>query len=84
MQERLTNIRFADDLLIFAKSIDEAIYMLDTLVDTFREYGLELNSKKTKLLSTTTITEDTILVEQLAGFIEIIASNRTHKYFGRA
>ena len=48
---RLTNIRFADDLLLFGKSMEEAISMLELLVIRLRSYGLELNTKKTKMLS---------------------------------
>ena len=44
--DRMTNVRFADDLLLFAKTMEEAISMLDLLTDTLRQYGLELNVKR--------------------------------------
>ena len=46
-EARLTYIRFADDLLVFGNSMGEATFMLDGLVTTLREFGLELNVKKT-------------------------------------
>ena len=52
--ERLTNIRYADDIIMFAKTLDEAQLMIEFLVEVFAECGLELNAKKTKILSTTT------------------------------
>ena len=45
LSDRLTNIRFADDLLIFEKSMEEAVFMTETLVDALGRYGLELNVK---------------------------------------
>ena len=49
---RLTNIRYADDLLLFAQSEQELIMMIETLIEVLEEYGLELNTSKTKILST--------------------------------
>ena len=80
----MTNVRFADDLLLFAKSMGEAIHMLDLLTDTLRQYGSELNVKKTKLFSTMATECDTVLVESADGFVEIRAAGRTHKYLERA
>ena len=48
---RLTNIRYADDLLLFAQSEQELIIIIETLVEVLQEYGLELNTSKTKILS---------------------------------
>ena len=46
--ERLTNSRYADDILIYAKSLDEAIFMLEVLIEELKLIGLSLNSSKTK------------------------------------
>ena len=48
--ERLTNVRFADDLIIYACSLEEFTEMLDLLVEEFRIVGLEFNAKKSKSL----------------------------------
>ena len=82
-EARLTNIRFADDLLVFANSMGEATYMLDGLVTTLREFGLELNVKKTKLMSTVVSGSETTLVETNEGFIELVPAGHVHKYLGR-
>ena len=44
----LTNIRFADDLLLFSRTSEEAVQMLELLIAVLKEYGLEINVKKTK------------------------------------
>ena len=61
--ERMTNIRFADDLLLFAKTMEEAVEMLDALTVTLKRYGLELNVKKTKMLSAAVVSDDTMFIE---------------------
>ena len=83
-QERLTNIRFADDLLIFGKSLDEVVSMIEKLVHVLSEYGLEMNVKKTKLLSTTTTSNETVLIDTSVGFIELVSAGSFHKYLGRS
>ena len=55
-EERLTNIRYADDLLLFAKSLPEAIEMIELLVASLKDCGLELNSSKTKIMTTASYT----------------------------
>ena len=42
---RLTNIRYANDLLIFGKSQAEAIEILDSLVAVLVEYGLAVHAR---------------------------------------
>ena len=48
--ERLTNSRYADDILVYAKSLNEAIFMMETLVEELAKVGLSLNADKTKIL----------------------------------
>ena len=50
--DRLTNIRYADDLLLFAKSWKELVEMLELLVVELNRVGLQLNTSKTKLFTT--------------------------------
>ena len=38
----LTNIRYADDIILFAKSLDELIEMLGFLKDILGEVGLDM------------------------------------------
>ena len=51
-EERLTNVRYADDILLFGKSMKEVTIMLEILVSVLQDYGLALNVQKTKLFST--------------------------------
>ena len=81
--DRLTNIRYADDILLFAKSWEEARGMLETLVEALREVGLEVNAKKTIILSTHQPPETTTLCDTDVGFIEILHKHASHKYLGR-
>ena len=46
--ERLTNIRYADDVMIYAKSLEELHVMLTMLMEELAKIGLHLNSSKTK------------------------------------
>ena len=50
--ERLTNTRYADDILVYASTLDELSTMTKLLIDELKEVGLELNYKKTKILPT--------------------------------
>ena len=83
-QGLLTNIRFADDLLLFANSLEEAVRMVDLLKEALAKFGLEMNMSKTKMLSTTVSKEDATLIETDSGFIELVAASQVLKYLGRA
>ena len=50
--EPLLDLRFADDILVFATSSRQAAYLLDELVVALADVGLILNEDKTKLLTT--------------------------------
>ena len=47
----LLDLRFADDILLFATSSVEAARMVDALVTCLKEVGLALNASKTKILT---------------------------------
>ena len=44
--ERLTNIRFADDLMVYSKSSSELAYMLEVLSEELLKVGLQPNPQK--------------------------------------
>ena len=52
--ERLTNVRYADDLMLFGKCLDETIEMINLLHAELSRSGFEMNAKKTKILTTDT------------------------------
>ena len=58
--------------------------MLDQLVSTFALFGLEVNVKKTKMMSSTVTTNDVVLVDTAAGPLELLPADSIHKYLGRA
>ena len=48
--ERINNIRYADDTVIFADSIDGLQHLMSNLEDCSECYGLDMNISKTKLM----------------------------------
>ena len=52
LKERLSNICYADDLMLFAKSKEEVAQMVDVLDEELRKSGSEINAGKTKVLTT--------------------------------
>ena len=81
--ERLTNLRYADDLLIFGQSLEEVVSMLDSLTEVLHLYGLELNLKKTKILSTEPAPDNIQVCITKHGSVEILSATSKHKYLGR-
>ena len=79
----LTNIRYADDMLLFAKTIDELIEMLDALRQELHSIGLEMHGDKTKIL--TNQLDNTFSMVDIGDgmFIKILAADKAHKYLGR-
>ncbi len=47
----ITNLRFADDITLIGKSVEELNLMLIELMKEYRKVGLEINASKTKLMS---------------------------------
>ena len=71
---KLTNQRFADDILLCAKSHDSAKYMLTVLIEELQAVGLQLNEKKTKVPTTGPTT---------GVHIQILGPKCSHKWLGR-
>ncbi|GBP54675.1 Retrovirus-related Pol polyprotein from type-2 retrotransposable element R2DM; Endonuclease [Eumeta japonica] len=47
----LTHLRFADDIVLFAKTLDDLVRMLNELASESRKIGLKLNPEKTKVMT---------------------------------
>ena len=77
----LTDLRFADDLLIFAYSQAEASEMLDMLVASLSSVGLVLNDKKTRVLTTEAQPPEK-LVTQSGLILEVVPRDSSHKWLG--
>ena len=80
--ERLTNIRFADDLMLHSKAESELVYMLETLSQELRNVGLQLNPQKTKILTTKKLTSPTFL-DVDGDMISVLHGKEGHHYLGR-
>ena len=84
--DRLTNIRYADDLLLFARSLDDAVFMLDCLVEELSRAGLSVNARKTKILTTdvnVAADEAPLFIDAGGGMVEVVKHAGTHMYLGR-
>ena len=80
--ERLTNARYADDMLLFAKSLPELEAMLQFLHIELAACGLEMHQSKTKVL-TNHNEEDLDFIDVNGLLIEILPCENTHRYLGR-
>ena len=80
-QQVLTNIRYADDLMIYATSWQELVRMLEALVQELAAIGLHLNSKKSKIL--TTSSQGPTMIEVAGELVEVLDGQVSHKYLGR-
>ena len=80
--ERLTNTRYADDCLLYAKSLPELQAMLETLHDELSAVGLEIHETKTKVLTSSNICEvDSLPVRGMT--FQILSPEASHRYLGR-
>ena len=77
----LLDLRFADDLLVFATSRDDTIRLLEELVTSLGQVGLKLNTSKTKIL--TTQAQPGSSLETSGGVtVEVLDSRCAHKWLG--
>ena len=58
--------------------------MIESLVRVFAECGLELNARKTKIISTTTTSIEQVALITDCGAVGIVPKLGVHKYLGRA
>ena len=77
----LIDLRFADDLLVFAKSSAEASFILDRLVEELSAVGLILNAAKTFAL--TTEAQPAANLQTPGGIeIKVLPREEGHKWLG--
>ena len=83
---RLTNTRYADDILLYAKSLAELVQMAEMLVEELADVGLHLNVKKTKILASEFQLDDSGYVDfvQISNdFVQVLHTDKYHRYLGR-
>ena len=84
LQRRLTNLRFADDLLLVASSLHQAKRMLADLICAAKEYGLEVHTGKTKILwNCQGRATPSSTIEAEANNFEILTGQGSTEYLGR-
>ena len=77
----LLDFKFADDLLLLAKTFQETKFWLDELVTCLAEVGLQLNVRKTKVL-TIQSQSPTEMPLRDGQAIEVLDRGSTHKWLG--
>ena len=77
----LFDLRFADDILLFAKTFEETKFLLDELVTCLAEVGLHLNVGKTKILTTQSQCPSEVPLRN-GQVIEVPDRGSTHKWLG--
>ena len=78
----LTNVRFADDLMPYAKSWRELVIMLESLESDLASVGLSLNAAKIRLF-TTAISPEVAYIDVGGEMIQDLGDGKTHMYLGR-
>ena len=83
--ERLTNTRYADDILLYAKSLRELDIMTTYLIEELSHVGPQLNANKTRILHTEVQDEgfDLGYIDIADDFIQILEPHECHRYLGR-
>ena len=77
----LLDLKFADDILLFAKTFEETKILLDELVTCLPEVGLHLNVGKTKILTTHSQSPSEVPLRN-GPVIEVLERGSTHKWLG--
>ena len=81
---RLTNIRYADDILLYAISLDERISMTEKLTEELQKIGLIPSLKKTNIRRCNPMFDKaTMNVTELdEDFVKVLDDNESHRYLG--
>ena len=81
----MTNTRYADDMLLYAKSLRELDIMSTLLIEELAAVGLQLNAGKTRILHTEVQDEgfDLGYIEIADDFVQILEPHEFHRYLGR-
>ena len=77
----LTNVRFADDLIVYSTDEAELAEMLDMLAEELGKFCLSMNSKKCNIFTNSMDIVNScvpIFLDAAEGFIEIMRANDSH------
>ena len=83
--KRLTDTKYTDDVLIYAKSLEELQRMTELSITELRKVGLHLSAEKTKILHSSMHDPggDRDYVDIDGEFVEVLHEDKHHRYFGR-
>ena len=81
-REPLTNLRFADNVLLVAQSASDVKKMLSNLRDEAAKYGLIMHLGKTKVLTTVEL-QTPLHVMVGVDAVEVLDRNRSETYLGQ-
>ena len=79
----LTNLRFADDCMLFAQSCSDAKKMLKRFIEISDEYGLQVHTSKTKLLTWAQFSLGRKSIQIADNTFSILAEDECERYLGR-
>ena len=79
----LQDVRYADDLMIYADSLQDLIFMLELFFEELRRIGLEINSKKCRILTTAFDVNVPHYIDVAGEFLPVVSDCKKHRYLGR-
>ena len=82
-QRYLTNLRFADDVALFAQQRADIVKMLQHLSDRSATFGLEIHFDKTKILTWGPLADGLASVPMGGRRVAVIAEEESERYLGR-
>ena len=74
-------MKYADDILLFAKSRVEIQITMEVLIEELNEIGLEVKANKTKTITNEILQDNFVMIGGVQ--VAIVEENGTHKYLGR-
>ena len=84
LEERLTNLRFADDILLIARTLPQIKQMLTDMEEECKKVGLNLHPEKTKILHNNIGYGRHVTKTTAGGMeIEVLGSSASTMYLGR-
>ena len=81
---RLTNLRFADDVILVAQQRSDIRKMLLDLRQTATKYGLKIHMGKTKVMTWNALVNGSSQVALGDDFVEILDECQAERYLGRS